>query len=135
MSNRRRQLLSLLAAALVLGGGGACSSGAGDIAMLAAAEKPANAVPPAPAGWTTVFSDAFSGKAGQAPSEANLFYTVGTGYDPGAVDQVVDSPKNAYVGNGHLILKAFRTTTGAWRSARIQSTRDDFRAPAGGELT
>src|SRR5580658_8695514 len=38
--------------------------------LVASAPAQADAVPPAPAGWTTVFGDDFAGPAGSAPSAA-----------------------------------------------------------------
>ena len=43
-------------------------------------------------------------------------------------------PAGPYLdGDGHLVLKATRSD-GRWTSGRMESTRDDFAAPAGGEL-
>jgi beta-glucanase (GH16 family) len=91
-------------------------------------------VPPAPAGWKRVFGDGFAGRAGSAPSASNWFYDIGTGYGTGEVEHTTNSTKNVYLdGHGHLVLKATRSD-GDWTSARIETTRDDFTAPAGGEL-
>ena len=103
-------------------------------AQAAAPLAQASAVPAAPHGWTTAFSDGFAGRAGSAPSAANWFYDIGTGYGTGEVEQTTNSTKNVYLdGHGHLVLKATRSG-GGWTSARIETTRDDFQAPAGGEL-
>ncbi len=94
----------------------------------------ADAVPPPPPGWTTVFGDNFAGAAGSAPSSANWFYDIGTGFGTGEIEHTTSSTSNAYLdGSGHLILKAINNG-GTWTSARIESTRDDFQAPPGGEL-
>jgi hypothetical protein len=94
----------------------------------------AGTVPPPPAGFTTVFSDDFAGPAGSAPSSANWFYDIGTGYGTGEIENTTNSTNNAYLdGNGHLVLKAI-DNGGTWTSARLESTRDDFEAPPGGEL-
>jgi F5/8 type C domain/Ricin-type beta-trefoil lectin domain/Putative Ig domain len=94
----------------------------------------ANTVPPAPAGWTTVFGDNFAGTANSAPSSANWFYDIGTGYGTGEKEQTTNSTNNVYLdGNGHLVLKALGNG-GTWTSARIESTRDDFAAPPGGKM-
>jgi hypothetical protein len=91
-------------------------------------------VPSAPAGWTTVFDDNFTGKIGAAPVAGNWFYDIGTGYGTGEIEQTTSSTRNVYQdGKGHLVLKATRSGT-AWTSARIESARDDFKAPAGGQL-
>jgi hypothetical protein len=94
----------------------------------------ADTVPPPPSGWTTVFGDDFAGAAGSAPSSANWFYDIGTGFGTGEIEQMTSSTANAYLdGNGHLVLKAINSG-GTWTSARLESTRDDFAAPPGGEL-
>ena len=54
-----------------------------------------------------------------------------TGYGTGEIEQTTSSTNNVYLdGNGHLVLKAI-SSGGAWTSARIEATRDDFQAPAG----
>jgi F5/8 type C domain/Ricin-type beta-trefoil lectin domain/Putative Ig domain len=94
----------------------------------------ADTVPPPPAGWTTVFGDNFAGAAGSAPASANWFYDIGTGYGTGETEHTTNSTSNVYLdGNGHLVLKAINNG-GTWTSGRIESTRDDFQAPAGGKL-
>jgi beta-glucanase (GH16 family) len=94
----------------------------------------AGTAPAPPAGWSTVFSDNFAGAAGSAPSSANWFYDIGTGYGTGEIENTTNSTSNVYVdGNGDLVLKAI-DNGGTWTSGRIESTRDDFQAPAGGEL-
>jgi hypothetical protein len=94
----------------------------------------ADTVPPAPSGWTTVFGDNFAGAAGSAPSSANWFYDIGTGYGTGEIEHTTNSTSNVYLdGNGHLVLKAINNG-GTWTSGRIESTRDDFQAPPGGKL-
>jgi len=94
----------------------------------------AGTAPAPPAGWSTVFSDNFAGAAGSAPSAANWFYDIGTGYGTGEVENTTNSTSNVYLdGNGDLVLKAI-DNGGTWTSGRIESTRDDFQAPAGGEL-
>ena len=98
------------------------------------ATTPGTAVPPAPAGWATVFEDGFAGPAGSAPAAANWFYDIGSGYGTGEIEQTTSSTRNVYLdGHGHLVLKATRAG-GSWTSARIESARDDFQAPPGGEL-
>src|ERR1700744_4415248 len=94
----------------------------------------ADTVPPAPSGWTTVFGDNFAGAANSAPSASNWFYDIGTGYGTGETEQTTNSTSNVYLdGQGHLVLKA-TDNNGTWTSGRIESTRDDFQAPPGGEL-
>jgi hypothetical protein len=101
---------------------------------LVSAPARADTVPGPPPGWTTVFGDNFAGPAGSAPSSANWFYDIGTGYGTGEKEQTTNSTSNVYLdGNGHLVLKAINNG-GTWTSGRIESTRDDFQAPPGGEL-
>ncbi|HEX4087997.1 MAG TPA: ricin-type beta-trefoil lectin domain protein, partial [Trebonia sp.] len=94
----------------------------------------AGTAPAPPSGWSTVFSDNFAGAAGSAPSQQNWFYDIGTGYGTGEIENTTNSTNNVYLdGNGDLTLKAI-DNGGTWTSGRIESTRDDFEAPAGGEL-
>ena len=103
-------------------------------AVTGAPAAKADTVPPAPSGWTTVFGDNFAGAAGSAPAASNWFYDIGTGYGTGENEQTTNSTSNVYLdGNGHLVLKA-TDSNGTWTSGRIESTRDDFQAPAGGKL-
>jgi hypothetical protein len=125
---RKRSALASLA--LVAG----CLTGAVVTAVVTSAPAHADTVPPAPAGWTTVFGDNFAGTAGSPPSSANWFYDIGTGYGTGEKEQTTSSTQNVYLdGNGHLVLKAINNG-GTWTSARIESTRDDFQAPPGGKM-
>ena len=105
------------------------------VAVLASSPQArADTVPPPPSGWTTVFGDNFAGTANSAPSSANWFYDIGTGYGTGETEQTTNSTSNVYLdGNGHLVLKA-SNNGGTWTSGRIESTRDDFQAPPGGKL-
>ncbi|MHA6765323.1 discoidin domain-containing protein [Streptacidiphilus sp. PAMC 29251] len=122
---------SLLATLALLAG---CLTGTMAATLVAAPAALADTVPPAPAGWTTVFGDDFAGAAGSAPSAANWFYDLGTGYGTGESEQTTNSTNNVYLdGSGHLVLKAINNG-GTWTSGRIESTRDDFQAPAGGKL-
>jgi F5/8 type C domain/Ricin-type beta-trefoil lectin domain/Putative Ig domain len=121
----------VLATVLLLAG---CLTGVVVTALSGAPVARADIVPPAPPGWTTVFGDGFSGPAGSAPSAANWFYDIGTGYGTGETEHTTNSTSNIYLdGNGHLVLKALNNG-GTWTSGRIESTRDDFQAPPGGEL-
>ena len=127
-SLRRRSVLATLA---LLAG---CLTSVAVTTLVGAPAARADAVPPPPSGWTTVFGDNFAGPAGSAPSSANWFYDIGTGYGTGETEQTTNSTSNVYLdGNGHLVLKAI-DDGGTWTSGRIESTRDDFQAPPGGEL-
>jgi F5/8 type C domain/Ricin-type beta-trefoil lectin domain/Putative Ig domain len=125
-----RRRLSILTVLTLLAG---CLVGV-VVALTGIQPARADTVPPPPAGWNTVFGDNFAGAAGSAPSPANWFYDIGTGYGTGETEQTTNSTSNVYLdGNGHLVLKAI-DNGGTWTSARIESTRDDFQAPPGGEL-
>ena len=97
---------------------------------------------PQRAGWTLQFADDFSGPAGQLPTSAHWQFDLGHGY-PGAaanwgtqeVEANTANPENVSLdGDGHLRITPLRDAGGHWTSARIESRRDDFHAPAGGVL-
>jgi F5/8 type C domain/Ricin-type beta-trefoil lectin domain/Putative Ig domain len=122
---------SVLAAAVLLAG---CLTSVVATTLAGARSARADTVPPPPPGWTTVFGDSFSGPAGSAPSSANWFYDIGTGFGTGEIEHTTNSTNNVYLdGNNHLVLKA-TNNGGTWSSGRIESTRDDFQAPPGGKL-
>src|SRR5579862_5768848 len=99
----RRKLRVAVTSALLLVA--SCLTAVGFAALAPAAR--ADTVPPAPSGYTTVFSDNFAGAAGSAPSSANWFYDIGTGYGTGEVENTTNSTSNVYLdGNGDLVLKA-----------------------------
>src|ERR1700730_1751441 len=122
---------SVLTTLVLLAG---CLTSVVGITLVTAPSARADTVPPAPPGWTTVFGDNFAGPAGSAPSSANWFYDIGTGFGTGEKEHTTNSTSNVYLdGNGHLVLKAINNG-GTWTSGRIESTRDDFQAPPGGKL-
>nr|WP_246607070.1 carbohydrate-binding protein [Actinoplanes toevensis] len=100
------------------------------------------AVPAAPAGMTTVFSDDFTGAAGTGLNRSNWLYDIGTGYPGGAanwgtgeVERMTDSTSNVYQdGGGNLVIKPIRDSAGNWTSGRVETQRTDFAAPAGGKV-
>ena len=56
------------------------------------------------------------------------------GFGQQEINHNTSSTSNVYLdGKGHLVLKAINSG-GSWTAARIESTRDDFQAPSGGEL-
>ena len=101
----------------------------------------AQAAPAPPTGWTTVFSDDFSGAAGTGVNSANWLYDTGTSYPGGAgnwgtgeVESETSSTANVYQdGSGHLVIKPI-DSGGAWTSGRIETQNTSFEAPAGGEM-
>ena len=119
ISGRRRPASRLRAGftALLLAAGCLTAVVAATLAVAPAAM--AGTAPPPPAGWSTVFSDNFAGAAGSAPSAANWFYDIGTGYGTGEIENTTNSTSNVYLdGNGDLVLKAI-DNGGTWTSGRI----------------
>ena len=102
----------------------------------------AGTVPPPPSGWTTAFSDSFSGAAGSGV-DSNWTYDQGTQYSgtgctgnwgTGEVETDTSSTSNVSEdGNGHLNITPL-DNGGSWTSGRIETVADDFEAPAGGEM-
>jgi beta-glucanase (GH16 family) len=114
----------------------AAQAGTAQAGSAQAGSAPAGRVPAAPAGWTTVFQDGFAGPAGAAPTLSRWFYDIGPGSKNGMgeSDRTTRSTANVFLdGDGHLVLKATRSD-GHWTSGRIETTREDFSAPAGGEM-
>ena len=104
----------------------ALTAGASAATVKPAVVTPDTTPPAPPSGFTTVFSDNFAGAAGSAPSAANWFYDIGSGYGTGEIENTTNSTSNVYLdGNGDLVLKAI-DNGGTWTSGRIESTRDDF---------
>ncbi|MEU8473060.1 glycoside hydrolase family 16 protein [Streptomyces sp. NPDC029006] len=113
------------------------------VAAVTAGTLPAGASAPAPpAGWTQVFMDDFNGAAGSGVNSADWQYDTGTSYPGGAanwgtgeVETMTSSTNNvALDGNGNLLITPRRDASGHWTSGRIETTRTDFRPPAGGKL-
>jgi beta-glucanase (GH16 family) len=113
-----------------------------------ASETPSDPAPsgaashPAPSGWSTVWSDDFTGGKGTAPGKANWQYDIGTHYPGGAdhwgtreIETMTDSTANvALDGKGNLAITPIRDDDGNWTSGRIETRRSDFRPDAGGIL-
>jgi hypothetical protein len=112
------------------------------IAVAAAPAAKAGTVPPPPSGWTTTFSDNFSGAAGTG-ADSNWTYDQGTQYSgtgctgnwgTGEVETNTNSTANvSQDGNGHLNITPV-DNGGSWTSGRIETVADNFEAPAGGEM-
>ncbi|MDT5039852.1 MAG: hypothetical protein QOE51_837, partial [Actinoplanes sp.] len=115
---------------------------AGLLGLAVTAGTASAAVPPAPAGWTTAFSDDFTGAAGTGLNTANWLYDIGTSYPGGAgswgtgeVETMTNSTANVYQdGGGNLVIKPIRDSAGHWTSGRVETQRTDFAAPAGGKV-
>jgi beta-glucanase (GH16 family) len=111
-------------------------------AVAAVAPSQAGAAPAPPAGWSTVFADDFTGSAGARINESNWLYDLGTSYPGGApnwgtgeIERMTSDTQNVSLdGAGHLAITPRRDSSGAWTSARIETRRTDFQAPAGGKL-
>jgi hypothetical protein len=133
----RRRRMSALVAALALGA-------ATTLAVVAATAPAASAstVPAPPSGWTTAFSDSFSGAAGSGV-DSSWTDDIGTQYSgtgctgnwgTSEVESETSSTANVSEdGAGHLNITAI-DSGGAWTSGRIETTADNFEAPAGGEM-
>ncbi|MDX6230171.1 MAG: hypothetical protein QOI76_3561 [Frankiales bacterium] len=112
------------------------------LAIAALAPQAVAAAPAPPAGFTTVWSDGFTGAAGTPLSGSNWLYDLGHSYPGGAgnwgtgeVEEATSSTTNVYQdGNGHLVIKPVRDSAGNWTSGRVETQRTDFAAPAGGQL-
>ena len=110
----------------------------------ATAAPPASAttVPPPPSGWTTTYSDSFSGSAGSGV-DSSWTYDRGTQYNgsgctgnwgTGEVESETNSTANVSEdGSGHLNITPVNSG-GSWTSGRIETVADNFAAPAGGEM-
>jgi beta-glucanase (GH16 family) len=121
---QRRVTRVLLVAAL---------AAAGLTAALASGTGSAGADP----AWTTVWQDDFTGAAGSAPSSDNWRYDTGPGsnFGTGEIETMTSSTANVDLdGNGDLAITPLRDGNGNWTSGRIETNRDDFQAPAGGQI-
>ncbi|MFC4033987.1 discoidin domain-containing protein [Streptomyces polygonati] len=108
----------------------------------AAQAKPAavqpNAVPAAPAGFSTTWSDDFNGAANTGLNTDTWRYDAGAGwtFGTGEIETMTNSTANVYQdGNGHLVLKALHTGTDPnanWTSGRVETQADGFGAQPGG---
>ncbi|MGE5135336.1 MAG: carbohydrate-binding protein [Gemmatimonadota bacterium] len=111
-------------------------------ALTLPASSSATTVPPPPPGWSTVYSDSFSGAAGSG-ADSGWTYDTGTQYQgsgcaanwgTGEVESNTSSTANVSEdGSGHLNITPV-SAGGAWPSGRIETVSDAFAAPAGGEM-
>lgn len=100
------------------------------------------ALPPPPAGWTQVWADDFTGGANTLPNENNWIIDTGHSYPGGPANwgtgEIQNYTRNtsnlAHDGAGNLRITPLRDGAGNWTSARIETRRADFKAPAGGVL-
>ena len=94
----------------------------------------ATTVPGPPSGWSTVFSDSFSGGSGSG-IDSQWMYDTGQGvWGTGEIENMTNSTSNVHQdGNGHLDITALGSGSN-WTSGRVQTTSANVGAPAGGEL-
>jgi hypothetical protein len=129
--------LAAIAAVIALGSAAALAA-----AVEAAAPASATTVPAPPSGWTTAYSDSFSGAAGTGV-DSSWTYDTGTQYNgtgctasygTGEVESNTSSTANVSEdGSGHLNITAVKSGS-SWTSGRIETTASNFAAPAGGEM-
>ncbi|TLQ43647.1 glycoside hydrolase family 16 protein [Streptomyces marianii] len=108
---------------------------------LGPASPASGAVPPAP-DWNLQWSDDFTGPNRSLPSSADWQIDTGHGYPggpanwgTGEIQNYTNSPDNVSLdGSGNLRITPLRDGAGNWTSARIETRRADFKAPAGGTL-
>ncbi|MGP4110438.1 glycoside hydrolase family 16 protein [Streptomyces sp. 4N509B] len=92
-----------------------------------------------PAVLAEIWRDDFDGAAGSSPSSENWIIDTGTGYPggpanwgTGEIQTYTADPANLQLdGEGHLRITALKNGD-TWTSARIETQRTDFAAPAGG---
>ncbi|MEU8531129.1 glycoside hydrolase family 16 protein [Streptomyces sp. NPDC048629] len=100
------------------------------------------AVPPPAPGWSLQWSDDFTGPDRSLPNSADWQIDTGHGYPggpgnwgTGEIQEYTASPDNVRLdGAGNLRITPLRDAAGTWTSARIETKRGDFKAPAGGTL-
>jgi beta-glucanase (GH16 family) len=143
MSIRRKSMITLVAFATAIVGAGTAASAATPHAVAAApavrgsAAVQPNTVPGAPAGFTTTWSDDFSGASGSG-IDSNWKYDTGAGstFGTGEIETMTSSTSNVYQdGNGNLVLKALHSGSdpnSGWTSGRVETNAATFGAPAGG---
>jgi beta-glucanase (GH16 family) len=92
-------------------------------------------VPGPPSGWSTVFSDGFSGAAGAGIGSQWMYETgPGSKFGTGEIETMTNSTSNVHLdGNGNLDITALGSGS-SWTSGRVQTTSANVGAPAGGEL-
>ena len=113
-------------------------------AAIAIVGAPAGAAAPTAAAvaapvWKTEFRDDFSGTG--LPNSSNWLLTLGTAYPggpanfgTGEIQTMTNDARNVDVRNGNLYITPQRDDAGAWTSARVETTRANFKPPAGGVM-
>ena len=74
-------------------------------------------------GWKLVWSDEFNGPANTQPDSGKWNYDLGGGgWGNGELETYTNSPQNAFQdGNGNLVIRALRDSSGHYTSARLQT--------------
>ena len=104
-------------------------------AAAAAAAAAPQTVPGPPSGWSTIFSDDFTGSSGSG-ADSQWIYDTGPGsnFGTGEIETMTNSTSNVHLdGNGDLDITALGSGS-SWTSGRIQTSSANVGAPAGGEL-
>src|SRR6516162_2524122 len=137
-NTKRPRRAAALAATIALGPAAVLAAVIGGTAPPAAATT----VPPPPSGWTTAYSDSFSGAAGSGV-DSSWTYDTGTQYNgtgctgnygTGEVESNTSSTVNVSEdGGGHLNITPVKSGS-SWTSGRIETVADNFAAPTGGEM-
>ncbi|QES34008.1 hypothetical protein DEJ48_11935 [Streptomyces venezuelae] len=99
-------------------------------------------VPPPRPGWSLKWSDDFNGAAGSGPSAKDWQVDLGHNYPggpgnwgTGEIQEYTNSRDNLSLdGTGNLRITPRKNASGKWTSARIETKRSNFKAPAGGTL-
>ena len=97
-----------------------------------------SAVPAPPAGFTTTWSDDFTGGANTGLDTGTWRYDAGPGssFGTGEIETTTTSTDNVYQdGSGHLVLKALHSGSdpnAGWTSGRVETQADGFGAQPGG---
>jgi beta-glucanase (GH16 family) len=73
--------------------------------------------------WKLFWSDEFKGRAGSAPDPAKWVYDMGaSGWGNHELENYTDSRDNSYLdGKGHLVIRALRSPSGVFTSARLKT--------------
>ena len=131
---RPRGSLALALIAPVIVVAAATVPAASSLAAATSVAAPA-AVPGPPSGWSTVFSDDFSGAAGSGIDSQWMYDTgPGSNFGTGEIETMTSSTSNVHQdGNGNLDITALGSGS-SWTSGRVQTTSANVGAPAGGEL-
>jgi Ricin-type beta-trefoil lectin domain/Glycosyl hydrolases family 16 len=137
---RFRGVLAVAVIAPVMALTAAAASSTSALAAPAANAAPALAAAPAavpgpPSGWSTVFSDDFSGGSGSGIDSQWMYDTgAGSSFGTGEIETMTNSTSNVHLdGNGNLDITALGSGS-SWTSGRVQTTSANVGAPAGGEL-